>query len=310
MSISPLCVGIDVSKHHLDLFDPEAGSRRIANAPEPLRLLAESLRGRACLAVFEATGHYDTALRRSLDEAGVAYARVNPQQARDFARAIGQRAKTDPLDARMLAALGQRLRPQPTSAGDPRRAEIALWHKRRDQLVAMRQQERTRLADCSDKALATLIAEHVAILGQQIRAVEDKLHGLIGADAELRTTERRLRSVPGIGPVTAVTLLALMPELGQRSPKALAALAGLAPFNRDSGQWRGQRHVRGGRKRVRDALYMAAVTAARSATCLGTFCQALRQNGKPAKLALIALARKLLVILNAIVRDKTLFTQA
>ena len=93
MSISPLCVGIDVSKHHLDLFDPEAGSRRIANAPEPLRLLAESLRGRACLAVFEATGHYDTALRRSLDEAGVAYARVNPQQARDFARAIGQRAQ-------------------------------------------------------------------------------------------------------------------------------------------------------------------------------------------------------------------------
>ena len=141
----------------------------------------------------------------------------------------------------------------------------------------------------------------------EIRAVEDKLHGLIGADAELRTTERRLRSVPGIGPVTAVTLLALMPELGQRSPKALAALA---PFNRDSGQWRGQRHVRGGRRRVRDALYMAAVTAARSATCLGTFCQTLRQNGKPAKLALIALARKLLVILNAIVRDKTFFTQA
>jgi transposase len=309
MSIAPVCVGIDVSKHHLDLFDLEAGARRIANASEPLRILAESLRGRACLVVFEATGQYDAALRRSLDQAGVAYARINPQQARDFAKAIGQRAKTDPLDARMLAAFGQRLTPRPAPEGDPRRAQLALWHKRRDQLVAMRQQERTRLAECPDPTIAALVAEHVAALGRQIRAVEDTLRRLVAEDADLRATERRLRSVPGIGPVTALTLLALMPELGQRPPKALAALAGLAPFNRDSGRTVGPRQVRGGRKRVRDALYMAALTAARSATRLGAFCQALRQKGKPAKLAFIALARKILVILNAIVRDKTFFAQ-
>jgi transposase len=309
MSIAPLCLGIDVSKHHLDLFDPQSGHRRIANTPEPIQAFIRSLGGVPCLVVFEATGHYDALLRHSLDEAGVAYARINPQQARDFAKAMGRRAKTDPLDARMLAAFAERIRPPADPSSDPVRAQLALWHKRRDQLVAMRQQERTRLAECPDEAVAALVAEHVAALGRQIRLVEEKLRHLIAQEADLHEAERRLRSVPGVGPVTAQTLLALLPELGQRSPKTIAALAGLAPFNQDSGTRRGQRHVRGGRKRVRDALYMAAVTAARTATPLGAFGRALRAKGKPAKLVLIALARKILVILNAILRDKTLFAQ-
>src|SRR5690606_2178818 len=152
-----------------------------------------------------------------LAAAGVPHARINPQQARDFAKAMGRRAKTDPLDARMLAAFAERLTPRPDPAPDPRLAELALWHKRRDQLVAMRQQERTRRAECPDPVLAELIAEHVAALSGQIRAIEDRLRRCVARDASLQAAERRLRSVPGIGPVTALTLLALMPELGQRT---------------------------------------------------------------------------------------------
>lgn len=146
-------------------------------------------------------------------------------------------------------------------------------------------------------------------MSQEIAAVEEMLRALIASTERLRRAERLMRSVPGIGPVTATTLMALLPELGERSPKALAALAGLAPFNRDSGRRRGPREIRGGRKRVRDALYMAAVSAARSRTRLGAFCTALRARGKPPKLAFVALARKLLGVLNAVLRDQTPFQQ-
>ena len=189
----------------------------------------------------------------------------------------------------------------------PARERLALWHKRRDQLVAMRQQERTRRSECQDQEMTALLDSHIALLTREIAAVEHKLKALMAADEDLNRTRERLQSVPGVGPVTATTLLALLPELGQRSSKALAALAGLAPFNHDSGQRRGTRQIRGGRKRVRDALYMAAVTAARSNTRLAAFVKALRQAGKPPKLALIALARKILVILNAIIRDNSSF---
>lgn len=199
--------------------------------------------------------------------------------------------------------------PKPRPAADPARARLALWHKRRDQLVAMRQQERTRLSECPDPALEAPIARHIALLSQEIAAVEEMLRALIASTERLRRAERLMRSVPGIGPVTATTLMALLPELGERSPKALAALAGLAPFNRDSGRRRGPREIRGGRKRVRDALYMAAVSAARSRTRLGAFCTALRARGKPPKLAFVALARKLLGVLNAVLRDQTPFQQ-
>jgi transposase len=145
-------------------------------------------------------------------------------------------------------------------------------------------------------------------LSQEIAAVEEMLRALIASTERLRRAERLMRSVPGIGPVTATTLMALLPELGERSPKALAALAGLAPFNRDSGRRCGPREIRGGRKRVRDALYMAAVSAARSRTRLGAFCTALAR-GKPPKLAFVALARKLLGVLNAVLRDQTPFQQ-
>jgi transposase len=214
---------------------------------------------------------------------------------RAFARALGQRAKTDPLDARIPAEFGRRLTPRACPAPQAARERLALWHKRRDQLVAMRQQERTRRSECQDQEMTALLDSHIALLTREIAAVEHKLKALMAADEDLNRTRERLQSVPGVGPVTATTLLALLPELGQR------------PFNHDSGQRRGTRQIRGGRKRVRDALYMAAVTAARSNTRLAAFVKALRQAGKPPKLALIALARKILVILNAIIRDNSSF---
>jgi transposase len=304
MTIHPDAIGIDVAKRHLDVFDPRLGAvRRVLNNPTQTAQLAAEWAGRDCLVVFEATGHYDAALRRALEDACVPHARVNPEQARDFARAIGRRAKTDAIDARMLAELGGRLAPEQRETADRTREALAFRHKRRDQLVAMRQQESVRLSECPDPDMAENVGRHVAWLDREIAAVEADIRAAIETDETLRVAERRLRSVPGIGPVAAVTLLALMPELGQRSPKTIAALAGLAPFNNDSGNRRGQRTIRGGRARVRNALYMAALAASRSKSTLGDFARALRNQGKPPKLVLIALARKMLVILNAIVRD-------
>lgn len=307
MSISPVCVGIDVSKAYLDIFDPLAGSFRIENTSGAVAAFLSTQLVRGRFVVFEATGRYDRILRLGLEAAGVPHARVNPEQARDFARALGRRAKTDAVDARMLADFGRALAPKPRPPSDLSRENLAMRHKRRDQLVAMRQQEVVRRNECEDAATADSLTRHLAWLDKEIEAVEDGVRAAIAADESLREAERRLRSVPGVGPVAAATLLALMPELGRRSPKAIAALAGLAPFNNDGGKRRGQRVIKGGRARVRKALYMAALAAANSKTRLGDFARKLRAAGKPPKLVLIALARKILVILNAICRENASF---
>jgi transposase len=307
MSISPVCVGIDVSKAYLDIFDPLAGSFRIENTIGAVSAFVSTRFVDGRFVVFEATGRYDRVLRQGLEAAGVPHARVNPEQARDFARALGRRAKTDAVDARMLADFGRALAPKPRPPSDLSRENLAMRHKRRDQLVAMRQQEVVRRNECEDAATADSLTRHLAWLDKEIEAVEDGVRAAIAADESLREAERRLRSVPGVGPVAAATLLALMPELGRRSPKAIAALAGLAPFNNDSGKRRGQRVIKGGRARVRKALYMAALAAANSKTRLGDFARKLRAAGKPPKLVLIALARKILVILNAVCRENASF---
>jgi transposase len=304
--INPVFVGIDVSKAHLDFFVEGRGHGRILNQSGAIGGMIEGL-PRPCFVVLEATGSYDAALRQALEEAGVAYARVNPEQARDFARAIGRRAKTDAVDARMLAEMGRRLALEPTAAVDPARQALTKWQRRRDQLVAMRQQEKVRLVEERDETFAAGLRAHIAQLGQAIAEVERRIAVLLAESPSLAEAERRIRSVPGVGRVTAVTLLALMPELGARSPKQIAALAGLAPFNVDSGDKRGQRRIRGGRRRVRQALYMAALSAARSHPRLKAFAQTLKAKGKAAKPILVAVARKLLSIINAVMRDNTTF---
>jgi transposase len=304
-------IGIDVSKTHLDIFEGGSNrSLRIANSEDALAGLLARWQDCGAFVAFEATGHYDARLRRTLAAAGIAFARVNPARARDFARATGRLAKTDSIDARMLAAMAQSLCFARERIHDPSREGLARAHKRRDQLVHMRQQERTRFSECDDAELRADIEVHRQWLDTQIARWDAEIARLLAQSQALGQTARKLRSIPGIGPVAATTLLALVPELGSLSPKAIAALAGLAPFNIDSGQFRGRRRIKGGRKRVRDALYMAAVTAARCNPRLTGLYKRLRAAGKPAKVALIAVARKLLLIANAILRDKTEFKPA
>lgn len=303
--IIPLrCVGIDVSKHHLDIFDEAIGvSERIANATQAITQLVARWRCDA-LVVFEATGVYDLELREALRQAGVRFARINPARARDFARASGQLAKTDPIDARMLATFARAMKPAAEQATTPARNALARLAKRRDQLVSMRAQEKNRRSEAEDRAMAERIGGLIEVLDDEIAEIEADISALIKAAPEISDDAQLMRSLPGVGPVACMQLITQMPELGHVGPKQVAALAGLAPFNVDSGSYRGKRKIGGGRKRVRDALYMAALNAVRRADPFKTFYERLRKAGKPAKLALIAVARKLLTVLNAMMRDR------
>lgn len=308
MTLHPFVVGCDISKHHLDLYHGSDGtSRRIANTAEAVAAWIDGLGEPPDLVVMEATGRYDAVLRHALAGRDIPHARVNPEQARHFARATGRRAKTDAIDARMLAELGASLPVRVEAPGEPARLRLTALSRRRDQLVAMRKQERTRRAEERDARIAADLDEHLAWLDTRIAAFDREIAQTMRSDPVLAAQAALLRSAPGIGPVAAVVLMAHMPELGSLSPKAAAALAGLAPYNNDSGGFRGKRSVRGGRTRIRQALYMAALAAARSNTELARFHHRLRSNGKPPKVALIALARKLLTTLNAMIRHQQAF---
>ena len=303
MIIAPGYIGIDICKTHLDIYDGR--DRRIENTAAGIAAFVGGL-VEPQLVLFEATGRYDLALRNGLDRAGIAYVRTNPARARNFARSVGQLAKTDRIDARMLAAMAQTLQPAPTEPVDAERQDLADLHRRRTQLVQARQRERTRRHTASPAILPS-ITHHIAYLDEQIDQLDSRIGERIAASAALSAAARLLRSIPGIGPVAATALLALLPELGQRPGKAIAALCGLAPINRDSGAWRGKRCIGGGRADVRKALYMAAVTASRSNPSLAATYKALIARNKPPKLALVAIARKLSVIANAILKSATPF---
>jgi transposase len=309
MTITPSWIGIDISKAWLDIADPALGrTDRVANRDPAITAFARTLEGRGATVLFEATGVYDACLRHALAAAGVACVRVNPQRARDFARATGRLAKTDVIDAAMLAEMGRALRLSPDPAPDRTREKLNLLNKRRDQLVAMRQQERLRRLEAADATICEGIDAHLGWLDQAIAEIEAAIRDLVSASADLARAEVLLRSTPGIGAVGAAVLIGLLPELGHRSARQIAMLAGLAPVNQDSGAKRGQRSIRGGRRRVRQALYMAAVVTLRTRSPFAAFYNRLRSAGKPAKVALIALARKILVTLNAIMRTQTPYT--
>lgn len=311
MTLHPCIVGIDISKATLDIFTShDSRSRRIANSRGAIEPLLEEWQRSEAFVVFEATGSYDAQLRRCLAAADIAHARVNPTRARHFAHYAGFAAKTDRLDARMLAEMGRHRELEPEAPADPERDALRALSRRRDQLVQCRKIEQTRLAEAEAGIERDSIEDHIAFLKAAIAAIDKAIAAALAKSDRLRAAAARLRRIPGIGPVTATVLLALMPELGSRSPKTIAALAGLAPINRDSGKRLGQRCVAGGRKRVRDALYMAAVAASRSHSQLAAFYKNLRAAGKPPKLAFVALARKLLTIANAIMRDGSAFRHA
>ena len=304
MIISPRCVGIDVSKRMLDIFDDAIGTaERIANAPQAITEQVARWRCGNVLVVFEATGVYDRELAKALHQAGVRFARINPARARDFARAHGRLAKTDEIDARMLACFARTMAPAADQPPEPERNTLAQLAKRRDQLVQMRAQEKNRRSEAYDRTMKESIARVIDCFDEEVEAIEAAIKALIKSKPE-RCEQACLMQSAGVGPVACMQLIAQMPELGQVGPKQVAALAGLAPLNVDSGTYRGKRAIGGGRKRVRDALYMAALNAVRRDGPFRSFYQKLRTAGKPAKLALIAVARKLLTTLNAMLRDR------
>ncbi|MBX9907621.1 MAG: transposase [Beijerinckiaceae bacterium] len=303
MTIQPCFIGIDISKARLDVFDGR--HRRLANRPDAIAGFLAGLDRERCFVVFEATGPYDGPLHAALAAADIRFARVNPARARAFARAAGLLAKTDAVDARMLALMGEALALSPDEPRDEARLALAALAARRDQLVAMRAAERVRLKAAADHIGS--LARHLRFLDDEIAALDRALAEAVRADPGLAEADALLRSAPGVGPVTAATLAALMPELGRRGPKTIAALAGLAPVNRDSGRHRGKRSITGGRSRVRRALYMAAIAAVRSNPRFKAFYQAVLDRRAAAKIALVAVARKLLVVLNAMIKNKTAF---
>ncbi len=301
----PAFVGIDVSKAALAVHVLPAGTAfTVANDPDGLAGLAARLAALAPAAVvLEATGGLEAAAVASLAGAGLPVAAVNPRQARDFAKGFGRLAKTDAVDAATLALFAQKVRPQPRPLPDAQAEAFTALLVRRRQLVEMRVAEQNRLPTARAAAVRRGIQRHIDWLSRQLDGLEGELAAAVQASPAWRAKEDLLRSAPGIGPTVARTLLAELPELGTLSGKRIAALAGLAPFARDSGPRRGRRSVGGGRAGVRSALYMAALSAARYNPPLRAFRDRLRAAGKAAKVALVAVARKLLVALNAMLRD-------
>ncbi len=278
---------------------------RCRRSPDALQEAAERLRTLQVRGVIvEPTGGLERVVGTSLEAAGVAVLRINAKRIRDFARAHGILAKTDALDAYVLALFGERMQPEPRPWLDADRQQLADWIARQQQLIQMRTQERNRLQQTTVPQLRDSITRMLQCFQVELRELERQLqawwkqHG-----SAWQEPEARLRSMPGVGPKTARVLLAYLPELGTLNRRQLASLAGLAPFAQDSGQWRGQRHIRGGRAPVRLALYLASWTAVRRIPSLRAFYEHLLRAGKPRQLALIAVARKMLLILNAMMRS-------
>ena len=309
MSITPVTVGIDVAKATLDIAIRPAGEHwQVPNDEAGIADLLARLPPLApALVVLEASGGWERLVAASLAEAGLPVAVVNPRQVRAFAQAIGQLAKTDALDAHLLARFAEVVRPTPRPLPDADAQALTALLARRRQVLAMLTAERQRLGTARPPVRGR-IQTHIAFLEAELAALDDELDRTIQASPVWRETEELLRSVPGVGPVVARTLLAELPELGRLDRKQIGALVGLAPLTCDSGTRRGQRIVWGGRSRVRAVLYMAALVAMRHNPVIQAFYTRLLAAGKPKLVALTAAMHKLLTILNAIVRQRTPWT--
>jgi transposase len=303
MADTAVVAGIDVSKASLDVaLSPSEERWSVANDAAGVgALVPRLLTLRPALVVLEATGGYERAAVAALAAAGLPLVVANPRQIRAFARAVGQLAKTDRLDAAMLARFGAQVRPTPRALPDAQAEALDALLTRRRQLIEMLTAEKNRLA-AAVPAVRRGITQHIRWLERQLDDVDGELGALIEASPLWRAQDDLLQSVPGVGPVLSRTLLGELPELGRLTHKQIAALVGVAPMARDSGTWRGRRGVTGGRAPVRTALYMAAVTAAHHNPVIRVFYRRLRAAGKPAKVALTACMRKLLTILNAMMR--------
>jgi len=298
-------IGIDVAKDRLDVHvRPSDEAFAVTRDDAGLAALLEKLAPlEPYLVVVEATGGFEQTVAAALVSAGMPLAVVNPRQIRDFARATGQLAKTDALDAKAIARFAEAVRPEPRPVPDAQARALGELVARRRQIIAMMTAERNRRRQLSSQRLIKSVDRLLAVLQKELGDLEQEVGEGIRGTPAWRERDELLRSVPGIGDAVARTLIADLPELGHLDRKQIAALVGLAPLNRDSGKWRGKRTTWGGRAKVRSALYMAALVASRHNPVLKAFYQRLLSFGKPKKLALTAVMRKLLTILNAMVRD-------
>lgn len=297
--------GIDVSKRHLDVgLDPDEGVQRFDNDPDGCAAVRELLRTRSLkVIVIESTGGYERAIVAELHAAGLPVVVVNPRQVRDFARATGRLAKTDAIDAMVLARFGRAIDPEIRPLPQVEAAAVQELLSRRRQVVNMLTAEQNRLKQAHSDRVRRSVEQVIEMLKRQLEEINGDLDRHIESSPVWRARNEALRTVPGIGPATARTLIVELPELGRCSRQQIAALVGVAPLNRDSGMMRGRRTISGGRVSVRCALYMATLTATRYHPAIKRCYERLRDAGKCAKVALVACSRKLLTILNAIIRD-------
>ncbi len=296
-------VGIDISKGHFDLHcRPNARQHQFQNTPKGItaccKLLVEL---NPQLIVMEATGGYETALAVTLQKASLPVAVVNPRQIRHFAKALGQIAKTDKIDAKIIACFAAQVRPPVREILDDKARQLKALVTRKNQLVAMRVAESNRLEHAVDKAIVRSIRQNLKSLQRQSDQLEREIAAAIARDKKLQHRAEILDSAPGIGPATAAMLVAHMPELGRLNRRQIAALAGVAPMNRDSGAFKGKRMTGGGRTHVRTALYMPVLSAIRWNPVIRAFYRNLLDRGKTKMTALVAAMRKLLTILNLMI---------
>ena len=297
-------IGIDVSKDHLDVATrPATKQLRVANDDVGISEIVSTLsKLEAVLAVMESTGGYESAVAAALSVAQIPVAVVNPRQVRDFAKSTGRLAKTDGIDAEVLSHFAEAVRPRVRPLPDEKAQELSSLLSRRSQVVDMLVAEKNRLRRAM-RPVRRQIKAHITFLERELGNVDKDLNKAIESSPVWKAKEDLLRSVPGIGPVASTTLVSGLPELGTLNRRQIAALVGVAPLNRDSGVYRGKRRVWGGRSRVRTALYMAALVASRFNPVIRAFYQRLVAAGKAKKVALTACMRKLLSILNSMVRD-------
>lgn len=310
-SISPQFIGIDVSKDTLEIaIHGRTGSWQVTNTIKQVGKLADQLSElKPELIVLEASGGYEMLPVSILGQAGLPVALINPKRSRNFARSAGFLAKTDRIDAQILARFAQAIQPQPSPVTTEQDEHLSALVTRRKQLISMQTAEKNRLHSARPQT-RQWIKKHLDWLLVELDDLHQEIETLLKDHQEWQQKRSILESIPGIGPVTAFTLLAHLPELGLLNEKQIAALVGVAPMNHDSGKWRGKRFVQGGRPSVRSALYMAALSACQHNPLICKFYESLIARGKPKKVALTACMRKLLVILNAMVRDQKAWIQA
>ena len=306
-----LFIGIDVAKDSLAVDSSPAGiSLAVPNSPQGRADLVKALKGHAvALIVLEATGGYERAAAAELLDAGFTTVVVNPRQVRDFARGLGELAKTDPIDARVLARFAQIVQPAPRPAPSAEQAELAELVSCRRQLVDSLTQQTNRIEKVTLRQIRRSIEAVRHTLKKQIEKLDDEIAKIIEADETLSRKDKILRSTPGVGPGTSAMLISHLPELGQLNRQEVAALVGVAPYDFRSGTWIGRSRIWGGRADVRGVLYMAALAAIRSNPTIKAFAARLKAQGKAAKIVITACIRKLLVILNSMLRSKTPWRQ-